>query len=315
MNRLLESERLIQLKSRLGKIGLPFSSDKDTTSLVIEQTAVRLLVTSGTSIKRWASAPLEEGLIVEGVVHNPEVVGKAIADLFHQEGIPSNNVITCVSGAHVVHKTFSLPRMRQEDLKNAVLYQARREMPIPMEELVMAWQTINVTEQHHEVFVVGVPRDVVGAFMEALRHGGVRPKAVDIKPLALARATDRPTTIICSIEPDSIDVVYLANYSPAIIRTVFFSDVSNSLMELGSRLANELQRTLRFYNDSNRLNPISPNTSVFLAGSAGDYFSMAEALYGSIEYSIERLNPPMDFPPDFPVEEYAANIGLALKGS
>lgn len=317
MNKLIQDKALAtlnELRSRVERIGIPLSSAKDKTTLVIDGLAIRLLVTSGSSVRKWASTPLDEGLIAEGVIQDPEKVGQAIGELFQKEGIPSSNVITCVSGAHTVHKIISLPNIRQEDLRSAVLYQARREMPVPLEELVMAWQTVSQSEQQLEVFAVGVPRDIVGVFMETLRHAGIRPKALDIKPLALARAADRPTAIICDIEPDSIDVVYLTNYAPAIIRTVYFSDVSTSLIELGSRLANELQRTLRFYNDSNRLTPISPNTSVFIAGSSGDYFSMAEALYGSIEYSIERLNPPIDYPPDFPVEAYAANIGLAIKG-
>lgn len=293
---------------------LPPLFRRDTVTLVIEGSAARLLVVSGNAVKKWASVPLEEGLILEGVIQQPEKVGKAVGELFQREGVPRHNIITCTSGAHAVHRSFTLPSMRQEDLKSAVVYQAKREMPMPLEELVMTWQVLDYSERHYEVFVIGIPRDVIGAFMETLRYARVRPNAVDVKPLALARAANRATAIIGNVEADSIDIVYLYQHAPALIRTVYFPDISSSLIELGQRLADELQRTIRAYNDTNRLRPVSPNTPVFLSGGASDYFSLAEALYGSLEYTIERLNPPLTFPPHFPTEEYAANIGLALKG-
>lgn len=293
---------------------LPFFSSKATTTLVIDSTAIKLLVANGNAVKKWASAPLENGLILEGVIREPEKVGQAVAEFFREEGVSKSNVVTCVPGAHSIHRIFTLPSMRQEDLRNAVIYQAKREMPMPLEELVMAWELLGHSEQHNDVLAIGIPRDIVGVFMETLRYAGIKPKAIDIKPLALARATNRATALIGNVETDSIDIVYLTDYSPVLMRTVYFPDTGDPVTELGGRFADELQRTIRFYNDTNRLKAISPNTPVFLSGGASDYFTLAEALYGSLEYTIERLNPPLALPPDFPIEEYATNIGLALKG-
>lgn len=291
----------------------PFFSSQDIVTLVIDGVAARLLVTQGNAIRKWASAPLDSGLLIEGIIQEPEKVGKAVAELFSQEEVAKENVITCVSGAHILPKFFTLPAMRQKDLSNAVMYQAKREMPVPLEELVIAWQLLDTGEGHSTVFVIGVPRDSVGVFLETLRYAGVRHKTIDVKPLALARVPNRPTAIVANVEPDSVDVVYLADYSPLLLRSVYFSDRDTSPEGAGKRLADELQRSIRFYNETNRQRPVGVNTPVFLSGGASDYFSLVEALYGSMEYTIERLRPSLTYPEGFPIEEYTTNIGLALK--
>jgi Tfp pilus assembly PilM family ATPase len=227
--------------------------------------------------------------------------------------VARDGVITCLSGAHALHRTLTMPQIRREDLGSAVIYQAKRELPVPTEELYTAWQVVGSDEQHLQVFLVGVPKDVVDAYMTTINLAHIKLRSLDVKPLALARVSEHPTALICNLEPDSVDIVYVSEFAPALVRTVYFQDPATSPPELAERLSSELYRSVRFYNDTNRMTAVSPATPLILAGSALDYYALADALYGSVEYGIERLQPPFEYPEDFPLEEYAANLGLALK--
>ncbi|MBM2826776.1 MAG: type pilus assembly family protein [Dehalococcoidia bacterium] len=293
----------------------PFLSRGPTVTLSIENTMARMLVASGNRVEKAASAPLDPGLVVEGVVQDAEKVGEILSELFQSENVPKGQVVTCVAGSHTIYKTFSLPPMRQADVAGAVMYQAKRDMPVPVDELVMSWQAVGQPQEgQNNVFVVGVPRDVISTYMAAFRHARIRPKAIDIKPLALARAVNRDTVIIGNVEVETVEVIYVSDNTPAIVRTIHYPFPASSATELGQRLADELQLTIRFYNDANRMRPVRSSTPIVLSGGGADYFSLTEALYGYLDYTVERINPPIECPIEISMEEYAVNIGLALKG-
>ena len=293
---------------------LPFLGRQDTVTLVIDSAAARILVARDGSVAQWASLPIDEGLIVEGAIQDTEATGKIVAALFQQNGVSRRNVVTCVSGAQAVNRILTLPAMRKEDIGNAISYQAKRDLPVPLEQLVVAWQVLDSNEQQTRVFVIGIPIDLAQRLAVTLRQARVSAKAIDVKPLALARALGRPTAIVGNVEVDSIDIVCLSDYAPLIMHSIYFPQPETSAAELGRRLADEVQRSIRYYNESNRQEPIKANTPVILTGGGADYFSLVEALYGTMEYTIEKFSPPITFPSEFPLEEYAANIGLALKG-
>ena len=295
---------------------LPFlSGSRDIVTLSVDSVAVRLLTARGGSVVKWASAPLEPGLLQDGIIQQPEEVGKVIAAIFQEHHIPKNRVVTSIPGAQAIYRIFSLPAMRQEDLDNAVIYQLKRELPLPAEELALGWQLLGTSDRQHQIFAVGIPRDTIGPCVEAFRVADLNPKAIDIKPLALARVAQRPNVVIGNIEIDSIDIVCLLDYAPVIVRSLYFPFPAVSALEMGQRLTDELHLHVRSYNDNNRQHPIGTNLTAFLTGGGSDYFSLVEALYGTLEFTVERLASPLEHPADFPVEEYATNLGLALKGN
>lgn len=80
-----------------------------------------------------------------------------------------------------------------------------------------------------------------------------------------------------------------------------------------SRLTEELARTLVFYNDSNRENPLDTSVPIYLTGDLTDVSEIAETIYQSTGHPVPPLTPPVRQPPDFPTAKFMVNIGLLLK--
>ena len=291
---------------------LPFARTNQRVTLVMESTVLRVMVAEGETVVRWATEPLAPGLLREGVVADPAGLGQALAEFFQRGGFPRGPLVSCLSAGHMLYRRFTLPALKAADLESAVRYQARRELPLPLEEMTIAWQVVRSTEQQHEVFVVGVPRDVMAGYLDAFKRAGIRPAALDIKPLALARTLDRGTAIVANVEADSLDMIYVHQWVPEFMRTAYFGEWTQASGAPVAQIVAELQRSIKFYNDTNRGSPVSPATPLYLTG-GGDYFSLAEALYSVIDHPIQRLDSPLRHPPEFPVDEFATNLGLALK--
>ncbi len=81
------------------------------------------------------------------------------------------------------------------------------------------------------------------------------------------------------------------------------------------RCRGELARTIKFYNDTHRQEPLAPSTPLFLTGSlAEEAAATIESLESLAPYPVEPLMPPLECPSDLPIASYAVNIGLAAKG-
>ena len=291
------------------------SKSRQRTTLVLDNGVARIVTGHRNGISYWQTIPLAPHSMEEGVVRDPQALGEALGAFFASERLPTRDIVTCVSGSQAFNRVFTLPAVRTEDLKNAVVYQAKREMPVPLEDLVFTWQVIEENEEEYRIFSVGVQRDAVSTFMDALSASGVRPRSLDVRPLALARVIDHPRALLGNIEADSVDIIYLLDRSPVLIRTVYFPDRAVAVQDSVERFADELQRSSRSYNDANRFSPIDYSAPLFITGGMGDYATMAGALYGLVDHTIERFESPIPHPEDFPSEAYATNIGLLLKGA
>jgi hypothetical protein len=281
-------------------------------TLNISPSGVRLLAAEGRKVRRWGSLPLPPGLVKDGLITRPKVVGAVIDALFKSTAIPKRQVIVSLTGLPFIHRTLSLPRLERTSRAEAVRRAARKEMPLPLEELYLSAQAIGERPDEMEFFVLGVPRQAVDALMTTLAGAGISPYLVELNPLALARVANRAEALIVDLEPGSFDIVLVANGLPVIMRTITPGGGGATAEDNIRRLAAELARTVEFYNSNHPQNPLSPTLPLLLTGEMVTEAS-TELIRAGTGYPVEMLMPPWELPADLPVASFTANIGLALK--
>jgi len=293
-------------------VTFPSILQRRTISLSIEGEDIRVLVTRGNSVVSWEDVRLEPGLVKEGIVADPEGLGAALKSVLDSPAVSGGRFIASVTGIRSIARVLDLPKMKPDLLNEAVAREAKREMPVPMEDIYLSWQALAPNDGHQKVFALAVPRDILDPLLKAMTAAKRQPWAIDTKPLALARAANREEAIIADIEPESADIVVVTRGVPVIMRTVIERAGELNLDERVERFREEVARTVKFYNDTHRQEPLEPSTPIFLTGSLALSVPM-EPLEALSQYPIEPLSPPLDYPPDLPVHTYAVNIGLALK--
>jgi hypothetical protein len=88
-------------------------------------------------------------------------------------------------------------------------------------------------------------------------------------------------------------------------------------------LSQELARTSKYYNESNKQNRLPEDTPVFLTGSLfitgsiesrlSDGQSLIERLQDRTPYPLKPPTSSLKLPEKFPLMQYAVNVGLAEK--
>jgi type IV pilus assembly protein PilM len=276
-------------------------------TLDIEDTSIKVMSVKGRHIEAVASLPLEPGLVNDGVVIDTATVSRRIAELMSAHGINEKKVVVGISGIHSIYRVVNLPKLPKGLLGEAANREMERVMSVPLNELYTSWQAISLSDIETTMCLVGLPRTTVDAMLDTLSQAGLKPEALDVRPLALARVTDERDAIIINVQQAGFDIVIMTDGIPELVRSLPFPASAESAPDKISEVKEELERTVAFHNSSHKGNPITNSTATFVSGELGNI------LAGNLEYRVKPLPQLLSYTGTLNIAEYATNIGLALK--
>jgi type IV pilus assembly protein PilM len=286
---------------------------KRVTTLFIRDTAINLLVMKGRQVEKWASLPLEPGLVSQGLIVDEERVADEVKQLFKREKVSPEKVIIALSGHDSLYRIITMPELPEAIFPEAVRREAKRVIPTPLEEVYFAYQRLPVERGEGRVFLASFPRNLTDALVRTLRQAGIRPYIMDLAPLALCRIPNEPKAIIVNAKLDHLDVIVIADRLPQVIRRLPLPSEAESLEEKQPFIAEEFSRTVAFYNSSHMDNPLDSTVPVFVCGDLVESPETWQSVVGQSGYSVSALPSPVEPPEGFDPNEYMVNMGLAFK--
>ncbi len=299
--------------------------NKKRTTINFEGNEIRFLVLRGKKVLAWQSRKLPPEHMSQGMIHNTKAAANIIRTGIKETKGSRNNLITCVSGQRAVHRIMRIPDIPDKMLDETIERKARQEFAIPIEDTDLSWRIITRSDNQILLYVLAVPKVVIDTQVQALQEAKIKPRVMDIKALALQRLVNQANTLIVNLEEYSMDVIIVVNHIPVLIRTIPLDTGELTGEAKVDLLGQELARTTKYYNESNKKNRLADDTPVYICGalfSSTDLESRLEDKTNLIERFQLRtpypLKPPksnLDLPDKFPLLRYAVNLGLAIKGN
>ncbi len=285
---------------------------KKVVTLYIDDTSLRLMVTAGKRIKKWAELPLEPGLVKGAVVIKEAEVAARIKQLFKAQKIKTRKVVVGLSGLHSLTRPITLPQLPKAMLDEATIREAKRVLPVPLDQFYLLWQTVATTESHIHLFAVAIPRKTADTLLKTLHKAGLAPQFMDLKPLALARMATEPTAVIVDVQPTEFDIVIMADGVPQPIRTVPLPGKALSWQEKAPMIRDDLDRTMKFYDSNNPEKPLDSSVPIYVSGELADEPEICQSLSDELGHPVLPLPSPLRGPEHFDPSHYMFNISLAL---
>ncbi|MDD5189558.1 MAG: pilus assembly protein PilM [Dehalococcoidales bacterium] len=283
-------------------------------TLDISSKYVRIVSTRGNQVEKWITQSLPDGSVIDGLILLPEEVAKTIKAALKSAGIAAETVNITITGMAFTYRVVNLPHLKPALMSEAILRAAQKEMPMPLEEIYLAWQMTAETKDEVTVFLAGARRNLIDALVNTLKLAGLRPAAIDLKALAMARAANRAHALVVNFSPECFDIVLVAEGVPVILHTVTPRMENAELEDNIRRLSDELARTVDFYNITHAAHPFTTETPLLISGELAEKPEALPQLQAATEYKVEKLPSALPGPATFPASVYAGNIGLALKG-
>ena len=122
-----------------------------------------------------------------------EDISKAIKTIAKEAGIKTKRVIFSIPDFATFFTNFDLPPMTKEELPEAVKYEARQHIPVPLSEVVLDWQIIKTIPSENKktsfkILLVAVPKDVINQYEEIAKASQLELLSLEAEVFSLMRA-------------------------------------------------------------------------------------------------------------------------------
>lgn len=174
-------------------MNLPFLSSEDlVVGIDIGSHAIKVCQLKRTdkayAVINLGSATLPEGAVDDGTLNDPEVVGKAIAELFKNLKIKKKKVGFSISGYSVIVKKVNLAVMSESELEEHIQSEAEQYIPFDIDDVYLDFQDLKTNDKNIErtdVMLVAAKKEIVDDYLEMLEAIDLKPVIVDVDGFAL----------------------------------------------------------------------------------------------------------------------------------
>src|SRR3989338_9008807 len=106
---------------------------------------------------------------------------RALRGILQEIHSTETKAIFSISDFSSFFTTFDLPPMKEKELGDAVRFEARRHVPLPLSEVVLDWQLLERTKEGHayRILLVAVPKEVVNYYEEIARFADLKLVALE----------------------------------------------------------------------------------------------------------------------------------------
>src|SRR6185437_4416869 len=136
-------------------------------------------------------APLLADAIVEGEVMDPVIVAEAISTAIAGADVKSTkDVVTAVGGRDVIIKKIQIERVKEQQARELMRWEAEQHVPFDMESVELDFQILDPDADGVEmsVLLVAAKRDLIESKIRMLTDAGLAPGVVDVEAFALHNA-------------------------------------------------------------------------------------------------------------------------------
>jgi len=255
-------------------------------------------------LRAFGQVDLPPGAVRAGEIVDVDAVAEAIRRLWRETGLRQRTVRVGVASDRVVVRTIELAAVPDDELADALRFQAQDYVTIPIEEAVLDFHVLERLsgpdgEPVVRILLAAAHRDTVGALLKAVKQAGITAGAVDLVPLALIRglrpAAGEPGSAeaILSVGAGVTTVVVHEAGLPRMVRIVAAEAGGDpeSPAELDADLSaiiGPVHDSLDYYLNQPDAAPL---TNMLLTGGRSLTVGLAEALAASLFLPVEQARP------------------------
>ncbi len=285
-------------------------------TLYIEDAEIKLVVSDGKKVYKWASLVLEQKLVSDGVILDEKQIAKEIKNIMEAADVSTKNITVGLSGLNSVFRFISFPAgMPAKMLDEAIINEARRVLPMSVEQVYLSYQRISGGgKEEAQYFLAAQPRNATDTLINAVKAAGLKPQSLDLAPLALARCVNEQNAVIVNSWLTYLDIIILSDGLPRVIRSLSLPIDTEEINTKLPTIGEEINRTISYYKTSYPDKMLDDSIPIMVCGDLANKEDELKENLGGLKNRVFTLTAPFTMDVEFPVSQYMVNVGMFLKG-
>ncbi len=182
-----------------------------------------------------------------------DVMAEFLKSIFSQYKIKNKNVALALNSSFVITKTVSMPLVVDEEIQQAVMWEAEQYAPFGMDQVNVSYQIMNKNVEKNEmtVLIVLTKKAIVESYVMALKKAKLNVKIIDVDIFAASNALleneiemkDKHNMLV-DVGYSSTKIVFLKKEIPVFSRYVEFG--FQTILEDASKTFDLNEREINF---------------------------------------------------------------------
>lgn len=198
------------------------------------------------AITGYGTANFDIQALDDGVIVKPEIIAEATEELFkkHLIGeITTKRVAMALPGYRTFTRSIQLPKLGDEDLREAVQLEVEQYVPMPLQDLYLDYAAVSQGAENSEFFVVAVPKRIVDSYLVLTEMLGLEPVLIEPTMAACARffAQDKQSDVSSVILDFGSLTASISIFNKTILAT---SSVAAGGLVFTEAIRNKMQLTM-----------------------------------------------------------------------
>ncbi|MCU0679153.1 MAG: type IV pilus assembly protein PilM [Planctomycetes bacterium] len=185
----------------------------------------------------------------------PEYVAKIINKIAVEASISSRSAVSALPTFSVFTSVINLSNISKKDISSAVHWEAKKVIPLPLEEMILDWKQIDdeagKEKNNLRVLLTGAPRTLVKKYIDIFKAAQISLLSLETETFSLIRSllgNDKSTVMLVEMGAHTTDVSIIDKSIPMLNRSI---DVGGSTITkaISENLKIGLERAEQFKYD------------------------------------------------------------------
>ncbi len=216
-----------------------------------EQKGVPVLLTYG-----YAERALKD--VISG--SSQEILTKVanlLKKVYTKAGVEGYKAVTALPNFSVFTSVITVPVMKKKDLKSAVRWEAKKVVPMPINQVVLDWRIINSFKtskkgkKNYRILLTAASKKLVKRYVEIFKQANLELLSLETESFALSRSLlgkSKETTMVIDISALTTDIIIIEDGVPALNRSIDVGGVTIS-RAIANSLHIDFKRAEQFKRD------------------------------------------------------------------
>lgn len=203
--------------------------------------------------------------------------------LLKKLGIEKEEVVMSIPAFSSFVDEIILPQMPEEEISNAVEFEARSHVPVPITDVELTWQITGENEKGRTIMIVAVPKEVIFRYHNICDQLGITLKALEVETFSVVRALN-----LYDAKPVALIDIGIRNTTASLITNGFLR-VSHNIETSGKDITKTIAQGLGI--SFQRAEELKKEQGLLLASSNP---LIADLVYPVIDTIVEEIQRMID---------------------
>lgn len=157
--------------------------------------------------------------------NKPQEIAKIIKRICRKSGTTSHEAVASLPPYSVFSSVINLPEIGKNDIESAINFEAKKIIPLPLEEMILDWKEIGAVEKNgtRNYLLTGAPRNLVKKYIEIFKEAKINLLSLETETFSLIRSLigeDKSSIMIVEIGAFTTDISIIDKSVPMLSRSL-----------------------------------------------------------------------------------------------